>query len=124
MTGADRAAADSAAPYLIARLWSGVVASDRLADYVAYVDATGVGAYRQTPGNRAAHILTRDLGDGTAELLAFSLWDDVDAIRRFAGDDIDAMVLYAEDHDYLLTRPTLVHYRVNPTGTPTSQEHE
>lgn len=120
MTGADRAAVEGAGPYPIARLWRGVVAGDRLADYVAYVDATGVGAYRQTPGNQAAHILTRDLGDGTAELLAFSLWDDVEAIRRFAGDDIDAMVLYAEDHDYLLTPPTLVHYRV----TPTSQEHE
>jgi hypothetical protein len=59
---------------VIARVWRGVVAADRL--------------------------------------VAFSLWDDVEAIRRFAGDDIDAMVLYPEDHDYLLLPPTLVHYLV------------
>ena len=50
---------------------------------------------------------------GTAEIVAFSLWDDIEAIRRFAGEDIDAMVLYPEDHDYLLSPPTLVHYRVD-----------
>ena len=98
---------------MIARLWRGVVAADRLASYVTYVDGTGVGAYRRIEGNRAAYILTRELDDGSAELLAFSLWDDIDAIRRFAGDDIDAMVLYPEDHDYLLAPPTLVHYQVN-----------
>jgi heme-degrading monooxygenase HmoA len=101
---------------VIARIWSGIVAADRLADYVAYVDATGVGAYRETEGNRAAHILTRLLDDGTAEIMAFSLWDDEEAIRRFAGDDISAMVLYPEDREYLLRTPTLRHYSVVKPG--------
>jgi len=104
---------------VIARVWTGVVAFDRLDAYIAYVDATGVGAYRQIAGNRAAHILTRDLGGNRGELVAFSLWDDVEAIRRFAGDDITAMVLYAEDHDYLLEPPTLTHYEVH--SPPTDQ---
>jgi heme-degrading monooxygenase HmoA len=100
---------------VIARVWRGVVAADRLDTYVAYVEATGVGAYRQVDGNRAAHILTRNLEENRAELIAFSLWDDADAIRRFAGDDIDAMVLYPEDHDYLLAPPNLTHFRVHST---------
>ena len=107
---------------MIARIWTGVVTQDRLVEYAAYVDSTGVGAYRQTPGNQAAYILTRHLNDGTAELLAFSLWNDVDAIRRFAGDDINAMVLYPADHDYLLTTPTLDHYRVLQPPLPADQD--
>ena len=103
---------------MIARLWRGVVAADRLDAYVAYVENTGVGAYRQVDGNRAAHILTRDLGENRAELVAFSLWDDVAAIRRFAGDDINAMVLYPEDEDYLLSPPELLHYDVGDGQTP------
>jgi len=98
---------------VIARVWRGVVAAEELAAYSAYVDSTGVSGYRETEGNRAAHILTRQLDEGTAEIVAFSLWDDIEAIRRFAGEDIDAMVLYPEDHDYLLSPPTLVHYRVD-----------
>ena len=103
---------------MIARIWRGVVAADRLTDYAAYVEGTGVGAYRQIGGNRAAHILTRDLEENRAELIAFSLWDDTDAIHRFAGDDIDAMVLYPEDRDYLLAPPTLAHYRVHSPLIP------
>ena len=60
---------------MIARVWTGVVAQDRLVEYAAYVESTGVGAYRQTPGNQAAYILTRDLDAGTAELLALSVWE-------------------------------------------------
>jgi hypothetical protein len=111
---------------VIARVWRGVVAADDVTAYAAYVEATGVGAYRRVEGNRAAHILSRDLGDGTAELIAFSLWDDTDAIRRFAGDDITAMVLYPEDEDHLLAPPTLEHYQVHeadPAHDPDEEIH-
>lgn len=62
--GAIIAALPSSPARMIARVWRGVAASNRLADYVDYVDNSGVDAYRPVPGNQAAHILTRDLGDG------------------------------------------------------------
>jgi hypothetical protein len=97
---------------MIARIWRGVVDTARAAEYARYVEATGVGAYRQTPGNEVAYTLTRDLLDGTTEVVAFSVWVDVAAVRRFAGEDIDAMVLYPEDDDYLLAPPSLTHHHV------------
>jgi heme-degrading monooxygenase HmoA len=39
-------------------------------------------------------MLRRDDGDRT-EFITLSLWDSVDAIRAFAGHDIDAAVLQA-----------------------------
>jgi heme-degrading monooxygenase HmoA len=98
---------------MIARVWRGVVRSDRLEDYVDIVEDTGMAEYRRTPGNLGAQILTRDLGDGRTELLTISWWLDLDHIRGFAGDDIEVAKYYPEDDPYLLDRdPTVVHYDV------------
>ncbi|HLL67541.1 MAG TPA: hypothetical protein VK453_17785 [Micromonosporaceae bacterium] len=101
---------------MIARIWRGVVAVDAAAEYARYVDQTGVAQYRRTPGNRAAEILTRDLGNGTAEILTLSIWDGWDDIRRFAGNDVDAIVLYPEDERYLIGDSQLSHYDVVNAG--------
>ena len=98
---------------MIAREWRGRVRAERGEEYVAYMWATGVGEYVRTDGNRHAWVLSRDLGDGRAEVVAFSLWDSMDDVRRFAGDDENEMVLYPEDRDFLLDEPTLRHYEVH-----------
>ena len=98
---------------MIARVWTGVVASDDRDSYVAYVEATGVGEYRNTPGCVLATVLTRELDDeGRTEVTAFSIWEDEASVRAFAGDDVNAMVLYPEDERYLLGAPQLRHYQV------------
>src|SRR4029450_8905131 len=38
--------------------------------------------------------------------------DSVDAIRTFAGDDIDAAVLYPEDARYLVGESTVTHHQI------------
>jgi hypothetical protein len=41
------------------------------------------------------------------------LWDSFDAVRRFAGDDIERAVYYPEDKEYLLSlEPNVEHYDV------------
>ena len=101
---------------MIARVWTGVVARENRDRYVAYVDSTGVDAYRQSPGCRLATILTRDLDGGRAEITAFSIWDDEPALQLFAGQDITAMVLYPEDRAFLLEPPQLRHHQVGEPG--------
>lgn len=107
---------------MIARVWTGVVDADRVVEYVVYVEETGVEGYRRTPGCRLASTLTRDLGDGRAEVVAFSIWEDVADIARFTGSDVDAMVLYPEDDAYLLEPPSLRHHDVHSFDTPTREE--
>lgn len=119
---------------MIARVWRGVIARDRKADYVTYVDDTGVAKYRQAQGCRLSMILTRDLDPDTSEgdtqnqispprveVIAFSIWDSEAAIQAFAGPDINAMVLYPEDQDFLLEPPTLVHHQVDSFSVPAVQ---
>lgn len=103
---------------MIVRVWTGVVATNRVADYTAYVQATGVAEYARSPGCRQALVLTRSLGDGRSEVVAWSAWDDEAALRAFTGPNVDAMVLYPEDEDFLLSEPTLTHYAA--AGSPES----
>jgi heme-degrading monooxygenase HmoA len=62
-------------------------------------------------------MLRRDEDDRT-EFITLSLWESVGAIRAFAGDDIEAAVLYAEDEKYLLGDSTVTHHEVIEEGRP------
>lgn len=98
---------------MIARIWRGRIPTEKTAAYVEIVERTGMGEYRQTPGNLAAQTITRDLGDGRTEIVTLSWWTDRDAIVAFAGEPIEAAKYYPEDDDYLLDREeTVAHYEV------------
>lgn len=104
---------------MIARIWRGWVATERVDDYVGYIEGTGIAEYRQTPGNLGAQMLTRDLGDGRTEVLTLSWWTSVESIRGFAGDDIEVAKFYPEDDEYLVDRETTVsHYQVPSSALP------
>ena len=85
---------------MIARIWRGTTAASKAADYLAYLEATGIKDYRATPGNRGAQVLRRATGDDV-EFLLITLWDSLDAIRAFAGPDHERAVYYDEDRAYL-----------------------
>ena len=97
---------------MIARTWTGVVRRADADAYADYIRETGFAEYGQTSGNRGAWMLRRDDGDRT-EFITLSLWDSVDAIKAFAGEDIDAAVLYPEDERYLIDgESSVTHYEV------------
>jgi heme-degrading monooxygenase HmoA len=97
---------------MIARIWSGAVRTADADTYAAYIRETGFAEYGRTPGNRGAYLLRRD-DEGVTEFTALSLWESVDAIRAFAGEDIEAAVLYPEDERYLIGGESrTVHYDV------------
>jgi heme-degrading monooxygenase HmoA len=96
---------------MIARIWRGVVQLDDAEEYANYIRDTGFAEYAETSGNRGAWMLRRDQGDRT-EFITLSLWDSAEAIRAFAGNDIEAAVLYPEDERYLVGESTVAHYQV------------
>jgi heme-degrading monooxygenase HmoA len=97
---------------VIARIWKGAVRSEDGAAYAAYMRETGVREYARTPGNRGAWMLRRDDGD-RAEFVMFTLWDSLDAVKAFAGEDYEVAVFYPEDERFLIERDdTATHYVV------------
>jgi heme-degrading monooxygenase HmoA len=102
---------------MLARIWRGWTNSEDADAYVDYVRETGVSAYRNTAGNRGAWILRRDDGDRT-EFITLSFWESAEAIRGFAGDDIEQAVFYPEDDRYLVDRELRVtHYELIDAGS-------
>jgi heme-degrading monooxygenase HmoA len=97
---------------MIARTWTGAVLREDADAYADYIRDTGFAEYGRTAGNRGAWMLRRDDGDRT-EFITLSMWDSVEAIKAFAGDDIEAAVLYPEDERYLIDgESSVTHYEV------------
>lgn len=97
---------------MIARIWRGWTRVEDAESYARYIKETGLAEYAATPGNRGAWLLHRLDGD-RAEFVAVSMWDDLESIAAFAGEDIEAAVFYPEDDRFLVDRETSVtHYTI------------
>jgi heme-degrading monooxygenase HmoA len=97
---------------VIARIWRGATREGDAEAYAEYLKGTGLKDYRETPGNNGAWVLWR-VTDGRAEFLTLSFWDSKEAIRGFAGDDIERAVFYPKDDRYLIERdPTVRHFEM------------
>ena len=100
---------------MIARIWRGRTPAEKAEAYHDYLRATGLKEYAETTGNLGVNALRRIEGD-VAEFLLLTLWESMEAVRAFAGDDPERAVYYPEDDDYLLERePTVAHYEVLET---------
>jgi heme-degrading monooxygenase HmoA len=88
---------------MIARTWRGAVRREDADAYADYMQSTGVAGYAATAGNRGVWMLRRDLGELT-EFVMFTLWDSMDSVRGFAGDDAETAVFYPEDDRFLVER--------------------
>lgn len=103
---------------MIARIWRGVVRGADADDYASYIRDTGFAEYAETAGNRGAWMLRRDEGERT-EFITYSLWESYDAIKGFAGEDIETAVYYPEDERYLIEREdTVRHYEIVDEALP------
>ena len=97
---------------MIARSWWGATRAEDADAYLEYLERTGFSEYRKTPGNRSVLGLRRIIND-RAEFLLISLWDSEEAIRAFAGKNIEKAVFYPEDERFLIERDNHVsHYEV------------
>ena len=85
---------------MILRTWRGAVRPADEAEYLQHQGDTGVREYRETPGNLGALVLRRER-DGLVEVTTVSLWESMDAVRAFAGDDPERAKFYPGDDDLL-----------------------
>ena len=97
---------------MIARTWHGVVPIEKADAYYAYLLETGVPDYQKTTGNRGVYVLRRAEG-AFAHFLILTLWESIEAIHDFVGDDVERARYYPEDKAYLLElEPMVTHYEV------------
>ena len=98
---------------MIARLWRGTAADRRNADaYVRHLRTNVVPELSAIPGYREVRLMRREEG-GRTEFLVMTLWDSMDAIRRFAGEHPERAVVEPEARAVLAEYDDFVrHYEV------------
>jgi heme-degrading monooxygenase HmoA len=97
---------------MIARTWHGVTPLTKADEYLQLMRTVAVPDYQAIAGNRGVYVMRRIEGEA-AHFLLLTLWDSEDAIRQFAGEDIEKAKYYDFDPDYLLElEPTVTHYEV------------
>jgi heme-degrading monooxygenase HmoA len=94
---------------VVVRTWRGWTRAGDAGRYVEYLRETGLKEYRATPGNRGAWVLRRLDGE-RCEFVTVSVWDSLDDVRGFAGDDVERAVFYPEDDTFLVERETTVRH--------------
>ena len=97
---------------MIARMWHGRVPSEKALEYRAFLTGRAIPDYRMVPGNVSVRILERNEGAIT-HFMMLTLWADLESVRTFAGEDLEAAKYYPEDRDFLLEfEPRVTHYHV------------
>jgi len=103
---------------MIARTWHGRVPASRTGEYYAYLQHTGLADYQSTPGNLGILVQQWTEGD-VGHFLLTTLWESIDAIKRFAGEQYTVARYYPEDDDFLLERePYVTHTTVLLAAMP------
>lgn len=97
---------------MIARIWHGRTETAKADEYLDILKRTGIADYESTPGNQGTYILRRTEGDVT-HFITLTFWESMDAIRGFAGEEVEKSKYYLEDEEFLLEyEPTVTHYEV------------
>jgi heme-degrading monooxygenase HmoA len=98
------------ATHFVARMWRGKVPTSRADEYEKYLYDSGVLKIRTIAGNLGAEMLRRQDGDVT-EFIVISYWPDREAIKAFAGQDIEKAHFLPRDREFLINPDEFVrHY--------------
>ena len=97
---------------MISRMWHGRVPTSKAKAYREFLNSRAIPDYRSVEGNLSVHILERTEGEIT-HFITLTFWKNLEVIKAFAGDDVEAAKYYPEDKDFLLEfEPKVVHYEV------------
>jgi heme-degrading monooxygenase HmoA len=102
----------------IARLWRGRTLAAKADAYEKYLFASGIPLVRSTRGNLGVTVMRREDGKET-EFLVLSIWESLDAVKRFAGKDYEKAVILPRDLEYLISvEPNVRHYALEREERP------
>jgi heme-degrading monooxygenase HmoA len=77
---------------MIGRIWRGWANADRAADYEAHFQGEVLESLTSIPGCHGGYLLRRDDPDGV-EFITLTLFDSLDTVRAFAGENYEQAVV-------------------------------
>ncbi|MGE5250618.1 MAG: antibiotic biosynthesis monooxygenase family protein [Bacteroidota bacterium] len=97
---------------MIVRIWHGRVPAEKAEAYREFLNGRAVPAYAAVNGITSVRLLERTEADIT-HFIALTFWEDLQAIKGFAGEDVEAARYDPEDKEFLLEfEPRVLHYDV------------
>ncbi len=79
----------------ILRMWKARATAEKVGLYIQHATKKVFPALRTIKGHRGAYLLRRTI-DGTVEVVVLTLWESMDAVRRFAGAKPEKAVVEEE----------------------------
>jgi heme-degrading monooxygenase HmoA len=77
---------------MIARMWRGSAIRERADDYVKHLQQSVVPELRQINGFKEVYLLRLDSSEDV-EFVVLTLWESMEAIRKFAGENPEVAVV-------------------------------
>jgi heme-degrading monooxygenase HmoA len=102
---------------MIVRIWRGQATNADADAYFRHVTGTVFPSLKRLAGHRGASLLRRQVDDQT-EFLALTLWESLDSIRAFAGDDITTAIVEPEARAVLADFDDFAHHYEVAFKTP------
>ncbi|ASJ16832.1 antibiotic biosynthesis monooxygenase [Thermococcus chitonophagus] len=96
----------------IGRIWHGKVPREKADEYEKFLIERAAPDYSSVEGLKKMYFTRRDERDVTHFLL-ITVWESMEAIKKFAGDNPELAKYYPEDDYFLLEKEKFVkHYKV------------
>ncbi|MFC5828700.1 antibiotic biosynthesis monooxygenase family protein [Nonomuraea insulae] len=102
---------------MIARIWHATATPTGAEAYERHFTTAVLPELQDVAGHRGAYLLRRATGDHV-ELQVVTLWESLEAIKGFAGEDIDTAVVEPDARAALLTFGTTVTHHDVLAATP------
>lgn len=80
---------------MILRMWEARATSSGAKDYIQHATTVVFPKIRAIEGHRGEYLLRREV-EGGIELVVLTLWESMEAVRRFAGPEPDKAVVEPE----------------------------
>lgn len=97
-------------PGTIARVWQGKTSQEQAGEYLAWTKQNCVREATATPGNLGVTMLHRT-ENGITHHTFVSYWQDVEAVKRYAGEDYRRPKVSQADRQWLLEPVGMVEHR-------------
>jgi heme-degrading monooxygenase HmoA len=86
---------------IVARMWHGRTPAAKSSEYTKYLYETGIKKIRLVDGNKGVQVFRRT-DDKVAEFYVISYWISREAIKKYAGEDIEKTHHLPRDKEFLL----------------------
>ena len=87
--------------HMIARIWHGRTSAKYYQAYTTFLKERAIPDYSNTEGFIRL-IFLRALRNGVGHFTLITFWENIEAIKKFAGEEYEKAKYYPEDEDYLL----------------------